>query len=207
MTTNQIEFQKHLETMRSNRANEALTQARDEETKRRNAAVEAETYRSNYANEQIKRDSNVINAASLEEQARANRAKETQNYLNYVETARHNIESEAAAATSAQAQLLRGQAAKESSEASAQKVTNDFNLGTLRFELDRDSAKRQLDQKDRDLNIQQRNADTNRLRAYTDLADKGLNYIIPKKGVRYETINEDQSTGSKIKDTIKGLFK
>lgn len=74
MTRNQILYRQNVETERSNRAGEALTAARDAETKRSHLATEFETNRSNVAREQ--------------ETLRSNLARE-------LETNRHNISDEA----------------------------------------------------------------------------------------------------------------
>nr|AVX53551.1 putative ORF1 [Marmot picobirnavirus] len=82
MTRNQIEIEKYLETLRTNKANEALIKARDAETARANAAREAEVARANLANETLTKARDL-------EVARANKARE-------VETQRSNLEREAA---------------------------------------------------------------------------------------------------------------
>lgn len=84
MTSNQINYQKHLEDVRSNKAresetnrsnlvNEGLTRSRDQETKRANLAREYETNRANVAKET---ETNRSNLAREIETNRANVASE-----------------------------------------------------------------------------------------------------------------------------------
>lgn len=130
MTKNQIEYQKHLETVRSNKAREtetARSNKRNEDissfvarsndywrgreydtTTRYQLGSLAETQRSNLAREQ---ETNRANLAKEAENYRSNLARET-------ETARHNLASE-------QADLMRAQAAQTQASASVMQV----NLG------------------------------------------------------------------------------
>lgn len=109
MTSNQIAYQKNLETIRSNLESERATRARDSETGRHNLATELEAGRANRVSEELRRDQNSIArshyerqdslgesrlAADLEhmrstraETERSNRARET-------ETSLHNSMSE-----------------------------------------------------------------------------------------------------------------
>lgn len=92
MTHNQIEWQKHLESKRSNLAVET-------ETNRHNVVTENETKRHNVADEGIRSEANAINRQHFErsdaEVARSNRAKENIQYANLYESARHNRSTEA----------------------------------------------------------------------------------------------------------------
>lgn len=91
MTKNQILYQQHLETKRSNLVNE-------EETARSNRAREAETYRHNYATEVETNRSNLArefetnrhNVSTEQETARSNRAQEALAAERNAETYRHN---------------------------------------------------------------------------------------------------------------------
>lgn len=87
MTKNQLEFWGLQETKRANRASEAQKRAELEhkkrydtsylsETARSHLANEREAYRSNTANEGIKRQSNLISAAGVSESVRSNMARE-----------------------------------------------------------------------------------------------------------------------------------
>lgn len=137
MTTNQIEFAKHVEQSRHNREMESQGRDTITETKRSNVARETETNRSNVANESIKRDTNTINMLHFErmdaetersnrareaETARANRARESIDlglgqanlglgYANLGELNRHQLVAEATNLFSAQelANYNRGQ--------------------------------------------------------------------------------------------------
>lgn len=75
-----VEYQKLLESKRSNRAQET-------ETNRSNLAREAETNRSNLANERIRQ-------GTLDEQVRSNQANEAIKRDTLTETQRHNVVTE-----------------------------------------------------------------------------------------------------------------
>lgn len=91
MTLNQIEYQKHLESVRSNLE-------REKETNRSNLAREAETQRANLANEAENvryHDMTVsLGFAQLAESQRHNSALEFVSYGDLQERNRHNLASE-----------------------------------------------------------------------------------------------------------------
>lgn len=91
MTRNQIEYQRNVETQRSNQAQEALKGRELEETQRSNKAREAENYRSNTAKEAENYRSNY---ARERETSRSNRAQEGLMYLRDQEVARSNLANE-----------------------------------------------------------------------------------------------------------------
>lgn len=109
MTKNQIEYQKLLETQRANRANEALTGARDEAVRRLGLDTLQETTRHNQQVELQARDNlaeqyrnNVAQLAELQRSHMANEGianfREETNRLGANENIRHNLSVEEEAA-------------------------------------------------------------------------------------------------------------
>lgn len=87
MTRNQIEYLKHSETVRSNKANEELTKTRDTNTYNVALGNLNESIRANQAKE-------AYNVAYLGEMNRHNLATEAYNLAQLQETQRHSLESE-----------------------------------------------------------------------------------------------------------------
>lgn len=77
MTKNQIEYNKLLETMRSNRASEVITRDRDAETGRHNLASEALTGRQIQVQSDFNSGSLDLRAKELAEKQRAAKAQES----------------------------------------------------------------------------------------------------------------------------------
>lgn len=109
MTRNQIEFQRNVETNRSNLVNETetnranvakegLQKEQNEETKRSNLAREAETQRSNLARETETSRSNraqeALGYANLAEAKRSHLANELLGSATLAENSRHNVQLE-----------------------------------------------------------------------------------------------------------------
>lgn len=105
MTTQQIEYAKHLEQQRHNKATEELGTAQLNETVRYNTASLAETQRANLARENLTSQQNVINNAHYQrmdaEAARHNVASESiarsqvgLGYAQLSEAQRHNLMGE-----------------------------------------------------------------------------------------------------------------
>lgn len=113
MTRNQIEYQKHLEQQRSNRAQEALTGRSIDEQVRSNQARESENYRSNLARET--------------ENTRSNQARER-------ETFRHDVNTEILTA-GLNAETARSNLARELENARANQAREE--LTALGYEVNR----------------------------------------------------------------------
>lgn len=109
MTANQIAYQNHLETVRTNQANESLkkqyndeyersNKAKEYETHRANTVQEAETERSHRANESIGYANVGVQYAMLGETQRSNLARELEtnraNVAREIETNRANVANE-----------------------------------------------------------------------------------------------------------------
>lgn len=101
MTKNQIEYNKLLESRRSNLANEQLTEKRDRlahevnignlrRQERYDSASLDEQSRAHRVTEGIEAAKAGIQAQLASETARSNRAKEEQNFISYLETLRSN---------------------------------------------------------------------------------------------------------------------
>lgn len=103
MTANQIAYQNMLEARRSNQARELENSRHNLATEAHNTSALAETIRSNKANEALGRESNVIKWNTLQETQRSNLANELLISQRNAETARHNVavESEAERANKA----------------------------------------------------------------------------------------------------------
>lgn len=137
MTKNQIEYQKHKETVRANQAAESLRLDELGETTRHNQAVELETNRSNVAREG---ETMRHDLATEKETSQHNRTTE-------VETKRHDLATEAndlikaqAAQTSAYASTLSASAALKQADTAAQRLT----LDNQKFVHDKSMDKMQL---------------------------------------------------------------
>lgn len=118
MTENQINYQKHLETVRSNQAQEKLTSERDAETKRSNLAREFETNRSNVVREDETHRSNLVSeylkkyntdtaaAASMYSADQSRVGRENSAYISKHGISKSDVESLAGIATEGAEKVL-----------------------------------------------------------------------------------------------------
>lgn len=144
MTTNQIEWLKHNETARSNRAREYETNrsnlANETETNRSNLAREAETHRSNVANET---ETNRSNLAREQETSLHNRNVEAEtNRSNLANEALQRETSQRQARTSISVAKTQAKASKYAADsaAAAHKYTADSSRAASRYSADSSAA-------------------------------------------------------------------
>lgn len=219
MTTNQIQYQAHLENVRHNKEMERQGVLNIDELVRHQKAVEGETARSNLANEFIRSQANAINASSVRETARANQAREGIQWASNYETQRSNLANEeirrgANAINAQNAETNEYQAAIADYNAQTQRLVG---LETARMnkqhadllqrqtslaERETVARERQADARMMQAEAAERNADTSRMSFWRDTIDTGLNYVIPKKGA----LNGNQGSGSeRFKDAVRTI--
>lgn len=131
MTKNQIEYNKLLESKRSNQANEELTRIRDERAHALGTATLAETSRYHSADIEVRQ-------ASLDEQIRSNTARER-------ETERSNLAKEAETQRSnmvKETETYRSNVARETETARANRAAEEYR--TQQLALDSEVRRGQL---------------------------------------------------------------
>lgn len=202
MTENQINYVKHLEDVRSHKANEAIAERNADENQRHNRQTEDIQSSYNAGDLYVKSQQNAINAASQLETVRSHKANEDIARATLAETSAHNAAQEAigqqqaaASQETAEAQMLRAKATQSAAD-------NSLFLGLVQRGLDREKFEHQQMVDQRTLDVAERNAATNeknattqRTKVVTDAIDGYLNYLIPKKGVERNGTGKENSNG------------
>nr|AVX53358.1 putative ORF1 [Marmot picobirnavirus] len=214
MTQNQINYMNVVELARHNRRQEELAHDVNSETRRHNWAVEDETHRANVRGEDLRSQANAINAYSAGEVARHNQRSEYLTARDLTEKGRHNLETEALNSSDLSERVRHNIEAEsqgrdsvtvsqQRADTEATRSSNQNLIGWSNYNLERQKMEVQTRQRDRELDIQQqkadidqRNATSNRISAISDAVDRGLNYLVPKKGA-----SNEKSKG------LTGLFK
>ena len=201
MTHNQIEYQKHLEQMRHNRAVEDETKRNNivvsGETNRHNVVTEREVGRHNLVTEDVAKQSNIINQIHYErmdtENERRNRAVEAETnrhnmaieYSDLLKATSSQTQAAAAASQARTASSLVGATYMQAEAAQANAATNQDVANTKYLEYlqnwDKVSAEAARDYAQVDHYKQQvteskertKNYESERYRNYADAAQKG----------------------------------
>lgn len=228
MTKNQIEYNKLLETQRSNRAQESLTEKRDNrayevssgtlsETKRHNVAAElvssntlAETKRSNLAREEENYRSNVAkesenvrhNTAVEVETRRSNVAGERLRSRELSEQSRHNLQTESVGRTQAQASMLQATASQRQALVAASRAQEEArHNATVEDESHRANVARETETNRNNVAVLAETIRSNQERERENAAHHTAEDVF--KGI--DTVSKAVNTGVGIYKTILGL--
>nr|AVX53638.1 putative ORF1 [Marmot picobirnavirus] len=170
--------------------------AKEQETNRSNLARESETRRSNLAAEGLSAQANEINLLHNQEQTRHNVATEDLSAMNLSELATHNRNTEQIQMIGSQAQRAHAEAALSQAGTAEKRRVDQSEIESRNWLLREREFGHQQAVDERDLQVRERNAataeknaSTQRIGTVVDALDRGLNYLVPKKGATNATGN------------------